>query len=547
MEKTYFSNRIYKNTLTAQEVLSITNALIGFNRAKHKAYKLLLAEHNYGVKHGTSVHLQIKELFGFNDYWANSAVQEAKAQLSSQKELQKIYIAGLEEQIKTRKEKARDLDRRLGRLEKLLKALMKGKFIAWKGSNITLHESGIISVDFKKLSLVFYNAYDFEKQYLRPEIKKLKNQVKLINYSATRLEEKLNKLRSGFLKGCTFGTKDLFKKQFTVEKYRNDHEAWLEEWRRARYSSLRISGRLDAKYGNFVFKYDVATRTLSFGLPDGTKVKVQAAFRYGQEEVDSAILLQGERRKPIAWAIEDHGEYYIFKVTVDVPENPYTNYYKGGGVLGLDMNYDHADLAEINHHGNLVDWQVVPHNLDGLTKGQAVKVLEQAAIDIVNATKLKKKPIVIEDLETTDSKFRLKYGSKKRNRKITLFAYRALTNAIIARAAKEGLAVFKVKPAYTSVAGKLKYMASKGIPVHIAAALVIARRGMGFKERVPRVLSASLPEKIRRRHHWAHWSYLQKQVKGIKVHDLYQLGRELEGGAPFKEALEGLKAPPRAG
>jgi len=232
---------------------------------------------------------------------------------------------------------------------------------------------------------------------------------------------------------------------------------------------------------------------------------------------------------------------------VDAPKNPYINYYKGDGVIGLDMNYDHAALAETNRHGNLVDWLTVPYNLDGLTKGQAVKVLERVAIDIVEVAKLKKKPIIIEDLDTTDSKFRLKYGNKKRNRKITLFAYRTLTNAIIARADREGVAVFKVKPAYTSVVGKLKYMAQRGIPIHVAAALVIARRGMGFKEKVPPALSAALPEKIRRRHHWAHWAYLQKQVKGIKTHHLYRLGKELEGGAPFKEALKRLKSLPRAG
>jgi IS605 OrfB family transposase len=547
MEKTYFSNRVYKNTLTAKQIFSITNALIDFNRAKHKAYRMLLAEHNCRVTHDPSVHLQIKELFGFNDYWANSTVQEARAQITSQKELQKMYIAGKEEQIDVKKDRIKELNRRINRLEGLLSAVKKGRFKTWRGSNIVKHESGVISVDFKNKSLVFFNTYDFEHRYLRPEIKSLKNRVKLIKYSVTRLEEELEKLKSGFLKGCVFGTKDLFKKQFTVEKYKNDHELWQEEWWKARYSSLRISGRLDAKYGNFVFKYDVRTRTLTFDLPDGTAVKVPVVFRYGQEEVDAALVFQSERRKPIAWAIEDHGEYYIFKVTVDVPKNPYVNYYKGDGAIGLDMNYDHAALAETDRHGNLVDWLTVPYNLDGLTKGQAVKALEQVAIDIVEVAKLKKKPIIIEDLDTTDSKFRLKYGNKKRNRKITLFAYRTLTNAIIARTDKEGVAVFKVKPAYTSVAGKLKYMAQRGISIHVAAALVIARRGMGFKEKVPPVLSAALPEKIRRRHHWAHWAYLQKQVKGIKTHHLYRLGKELEGGAPFKEALERLKSLPRAG
>lgn len=547
MEKTYFSNRIYKNTLSADQIRSIGNALVTFNRAKHKAYKMLLAEHNYKTKHNPSIHLQIKDIFKINDYWANSAVQEARAQVASQKELQKIYVSGLNGQIDTKKGKLKEINTKLKNLKKLLSSIIKNKFKTWRGSNIVKHDSGIISVEFKKESLIFYNIYDFEKQYLRPEIKKLENRSKLIGYSITRLEEKLQKLQSGFLKGCVFGTKGLFKKQFTVEKYKNNHKAWRKEWHKARYSSLKISGRMDAKYGNFVFKYDVATKTLSFDLPGSTTVKVPVAFKYGQKELDSAIIHQSDRKKPIAWAIEDHGEYYIFKATVNVPNNPYTNYYKGNGVIGVDMNCDHTALAEIDHCGNLINWTTVPYDLDGLSKGQAVKVLEQAAIKIVEFAKDKNKPIVIEDLDTTDSKFRLKYGNKKRNRKITLFAYRRLTGAITARADREGLAVLKTKPNYTSVMGKLKYMSQKGIPVHVSAALVIARRSMGFKEKVPPVLSASLPEKIRCRHHWAHWAWLQKQIKGIKTHYLYRLGKELKGSASLKKALESLKSPPCAG
>jgi len=538
MKKTYFSNRIYKkDNFDISQVCLISNALIKFNQAKHKAYKLFLTEKNYKVKYDSSIHLQIKELFGFNDYWANSVVKEAKAQISSQKELQKMYTAGVENQIKTKKKRVKELNSKIKHLEELLALIIKGKFKTWRGSNITKRKSGIISVDFRKKSLVFFNVYDFEHQYLLPEIKKSKNRVKLIEFSLTRLEGKLARLQDNFLKGCVFGTKDLFKKQFTLEEYQEDHEAWLEEWVKARYSSLRISGRMDAKHGNFVFKYDVRTNILTFDLPDETTVNIPAIFRYGQEEIDTAFIFQNERRKPIAWTIEDHGDYYIFKITVDLPNNPYVNYYKGSGVIGVDMNFDHAALAEINHCGNLIDWSNIDYDIEKKTSGQINKILEQSAIDVVNIAKIKKKPIVIEDLDTTDSKFKLQYGSKKRNRKISLFAYRILTNAIYARANKEGVYVFKIKPAFTSIIGKLKYMAQKGISIHTAAAYTIARRGMRYKEKVPPVLSVFLPEKIRRRHHWAHWNYLQRQVKNIKIHYLYQLGKKIKSS----ESVNSLK------
>ncbi len=47
------------------------------------------------------------------------------------------------------------------------------------------------------------------------------------------------------------------------------------------------------------------------------------------------------------------------------------------------------------------------------------------------------------------------------------------------------IAVFLVNPAYTSQMGKFKYMKPKGLSVHLAAAYVIARRRMGFSEKVP--------------------------------------------------------------
>ncbi|WP_199618130.1 hypothetical protein [Paenibacillus alkalitolerans] len=33
-------------------------------------------------------------------------------------------------------------------------------------------------------------------------------------------------------------------------------------------------------------------------------------FPYGQQEVDDAVTFRKNRGKPIAWAVEDHGNYY---------------------------------------------------------------------------------------------------------------------------------------------------------------------------------------------------------------------------------------------
>jgi hypothetical protein len=48
-----------------------------------------------------------------------------------------------------------------------------------------------------------------------------------------------------------------------------------------------------------------------------------------------------------------------------------------------------------------------------------------------------------------------------------------------------GVSTEEVNPAYTSVIGRVKYARPLGVSVHQAAALAIARRGMGFREAAP--------------------------------------------------------------
>jgi IS605 OrfB family transposase len=210
---------------------------------------------------------------------------------------------------------------------------------------------------------------------------------------------------------------------------------------------------------------------------------------------------------------------------VKLAKNKYVNSYKRNGVIGFDINYDHLAVVEINKHGNLIDKLIIPYDLDGKTSGQAVKILEQVAVDLVNIAKIKKKPLIREDLDLQDSKAKLKYGSKVANKKITQLAYSRLIAAVESRCEKEGVAVFKVNPAFTSQIGKVKYMKAKGLSIHESAAYVIARRGMGYKDKVPPMLLGMLPEKIVVKHHWTHWNYVCRFLKEVKPHYFYGIGR----------------------
>ena len=72
------------------------------------------------------------------------------------------------------------------------------------------------------------------------------------------------------------------------------------------------------------------------------------------------------------------------------------------------------------------------------------------------------------------------------NRMSHNFSHRAMFTNLVVRLRKEGMAVFAVDPKFTSLIGFAKYMETYGLAVHQAAALVIARRALGYKEKVPR-------------------------------------------------------------
>jgi IS605 OrfB family transposase len=99
---------------------------------------------------------------------------------------------------------------------------------------------------------------------------------------------------------------------------------------------------------------------------------------------------------------------------------------------------------------------------------------------VINYCVNKQKGLVIEDL-SFDSDFSY---NKNYNRKISNFRSNAL-NLLECKCLKKGVAIRKVHPAYTSLIGKYKYSRSYNLSTHVLASYVIARRGLGFKEKIP--------------------------------------------------------------
>ncbi len=183
---------------------------------------------------------------------------------------------------------------------------------------------------------------------------------------------------------------------------------------------MTISGRKDAGSGNFIFHYDPNNKKLSFKTPVGVVVSIEELqFPYGKELVDAAILTQQSCKnkkkcgKPLAWSVEDYGDYYIFKCIIEEEPNPLKNHSKSDGVIGIDCNVDHFAISNVNSKGQLLSSWSPPFDIVGKSSNQVTKIIEAEAIELVNIAVGSDKPIAVERLDTTQSKASRQYGNKK--------------------------------------------------------------------------------------------------------------------------------------
>ena len=97
---------------------------------------------------------------------------------------------------------------------------------------------------------------------------------------------------------------------------------------------------------------------------------------------------------------------------------------------------------------------------------------------------------------------------------------------LIARAFKEGIVIFQVYPAYTSIIGRINFAKRYGLSIHLAAALCIERRYQKFSEapysfigKIPdgkgSHVAFVLPVRNRTKHAWHFWGQLKKKLKMV--------------------------------
>jgi IS605 OrfB family transposase len=163
------------------------------------------------------------------------------------------------------------------------------------------------------------------------------------------------------------------------------------------------------------------------------------------------------------------------------------------GAIGIDINVGQLVLAELDRFGNFLGGEGIGCVTYGKTRAQAKAILGDAVKQALAAAIGSRKPIVVERLEFAQKKASLENEGRRRARMLSSFAYRQTLQYLQAAAFRAGVEVIAVNPPYTSTIGAVNYATRFDISIHQgAAAIAIARRGLGLSER-PAVRVAQWP------------------------------------------------------
>jgi IS605 OrfB family transposase len=173
-----------------------------------------------------------------------------------------------------------------------------------------------------------------------------------------------------------------------------------------------------------------------------------------------------------------NNKFYVF-IGITIPDiQPYYKF--ESGAIGIDTNPDGLAVINIGLDGNLLEhFYLHANRLQFARSNKRKNDVEDLAVKVVDYAVYKEKGIVIEDLKFNNKKTS---KSRKFNRMKHNFIYASLLQAIERRAIKYKVKVRKINPAFTSKVGILKYQEQYSLNRHIAAALVIGRRGLGIME-----------------------------------------------------------------
>ena len=311
-----------------------------------------------------------------------------------------------------------------------------------------------------------------------------------------------------------FGSRKLFHAQYVLEANGySSHEEWLEDWRTARSDSFLVLGSRDESGGNQACVATVCEDgklDLRLRLPDclvgkhGKYLVFEGLdFNHGHHHLVSALDSCRDYRKyrsanpdvrqrdvpshlgqAISYRFKrDSKGWRVFasleKVSVPVVTD------RRLGAVGVDFNSDHLAVTEADFSGNWLNSFSVPMVTYGKSAKQSEAIVGDAVAEVIGYARVVGRPVAFEKLDFSKKRAELEGESPRSSRMLSSLGYGRFREYMVSRGQREGVEMVGVNPAFSSVMGRVKYMERLGLSVHQAAAYVLARRLLGYSERVP--------------------------------------------------------------
>jgi transposase, IS605 orfB family len=423
------------------------SASVYFCKLQRKAFHIFKNENIKGNK--IDYNLLLKKFM--SDYkisrrTANSILKDVQGRIKALAELKKYEVSPKEQKIKKLKEEIEKLDNRILEFQEKMK---------------------------NKIKISHFKYWNLKKSRA---FKKMK-----LNKFQMRLEQLKWEIETGHYKLC-FGTKKLLQS--------NKNEFYLQ-----RDSQMSYIGSQDETGRNQMFQLSYNNRNNQF------EIKIRKDFGFDTEEKyvfgkcyfnnhKNKLIeaLENKNSTPLTYSIiRKNGRYYLhctFEYRIEDKSSFLTR--KNYGTIGIDFNKGFLTVSEIDRNGNLVKTEILKYRFGQGNKTQSD--LENCIFKILKIASETGKDVCFEDLNFKGTKSKVTKGKtdkgKKYNNMLHTLAYSLYDKLITNMAFRNKIGIIKVNPAWTSWIAKNKFCKRMKLNIHIGAAFVIARRGLGIKDTI---------------------------------------------------------------
>ena len=423
------------------------NASVYFCKLQRKAFHIFKNENIKGNKIDYNfLQKKFMEDYKISKRTTNSILKNVKERIKTLTELKKYEIFQKEQKIKKFQEEIKKLD------SKILEFQQKMK---------------------NKIQVNHFKYWNLKKSRA---FKKMK-----LNKFQMRLEQLKWEIETGHFKLC-FGTKKLLQS--------NKTEFYLQ-----RDSQMLYIGSQDETSRNQMLQLSYNTKNNQFEI----KIRKDFGFDTDEKYVFGKCYFNNHKNKliealenknstPLTYSIiRKNGRYYLhctFEYRIDNKSSFLTR--KTYGTIGIDFNKGFLTVSEIDKNGNLVKADILKYRFGKGNKTQSD--LENCISKILKRALETGKDVCFEDLNFKGKKSKTTKGKtdkgKKYNNMLHTLAYSLYDKLMTNMSFRNKIGIIKVNPAWTSWIAKNKFCERMKLNIHIGAAFVIARRGLGIKDTV---------------------------------------------------------------